>query len=65
LAKELGPKISAVKVNAEDNESIKAAVKGCDIVLNCVGPFYKTVKKILSTVIELGINYVDVAMMWM
>jgi len=60
LAKELGPKISAVKVNAEDNESIKAAVKGCDIVLNCVGPFYKTVKKILSTVIELGINYVDV-----
>ena len=60
LAKELGPKVSAVKVNAEDEDSIKAAVSGCDIVLNCVGPFYKTVKKILSTVIELGINYVDV-----
>ncbi len=60
LAKELGPKVSAVKVNAEDAETIKAAVKGCDIVLNCVGPFYKTVKTILSTVISLGINYVDV-----
>jgi saccharopine dehydrogenase (NAD+, L-lysine-forming) len=60
LAKELGPKVFAVKVNAEDDESIKAAVRGCDIVLNCVGPFYKTVKKILSTVLELGINYVDV-----
>jgi saccharopine dehydrogenase (NAD+, L-lysine forming) len=60
LAKELGPKVSAIKVNAEEEESIKAAVKGCDIVLNCIGPFYKTVKKILSTVIELGINYVDV-----
>ena len=60
LAKELGPKVSAVKVNAEDEDSIKVAVSGCDIVLNCVGPFYKTVKKILSTVIELGINYVDV-----
>ncbi|MFA5321333.1 MAG: saccharopine dehydrogenase NADP-binding domain-containing protein [Smithella sp.] len=60
LAKELGPKVSAIKVNAEDDESIKAAVKGCDVVLNCVGPFYKTVKKILSTVLELGINYVDV-----
>jgi len=60
LAKELGPKVSAVKMNAEDDESIKTAVKGCDIVLNCVGPFYKTVKKILSTVLELGINYVDV-----
>lgn len=60
LAKDLGPKVSAIKVNAEDSESIKNAVKGCDIVLNCVGPFYKTVKKILSTVLELGINYVDV-----
>jgi saccharopine dehydrogenase (NAD+, L-lysine-forming) len=60
LAKEFGPKVSAVKVNAEDEENIKAAVKGCDIVLNCVGPFYKTVKKILSTVIELAINYVDI-----
>ena len=60
LAKELGPKVSAIKVNAEDDESIKAAIKGCDVVLNCVGPFYKTVKKILSTVLELGINYVDV-----
>ena len=47
-------------MNAEDEENIKAAVKGCDIVLNCVGPFYKTVKKILSTVIELAINYVDI-----
>jgi len=60
LAKDFGSKVSAVKVNAEDGESIKAAVSGCDIVLNCVGPFYKTVKKILSTVIELGINYVDI-----
>jgi len=60
LAKELGPKVSAVKVNAEDIESIKTAVKGCDIVLNCVGPFYKTVKTILSVVLSQGINYVDV-----
>lgn len=60
LAKELGPKVSSVKVNAEDTESIKSAVKGCDIVLNCVGPFYKTVKTILSVVLSQGINYVDV-----
>ena len=60
LAKDLGPKVSAVKVNAENSESIKAAIKGCDIVLNCVGPFYKTVKTILSAVIELRINYVDI-----
>jgi len=52
LAKELGPKVSAVKVNAEDDESIKTAVSGCDIVLNCVGPFYKTVKKYLRKLLK-------------
>jgi saccharopine dehydrogenase (NAD+, L-lysine-forming) len=60
LAKGLGPKVSAVKVNAEDKQSIKDAVKGFDIVLNCVGPFYKTVKTILTAVLELRINYIDV-----
>ncbi len=53
-------KVSAVRLDADDPESIRAAVSGCDIVLNCVGPFYKTVKTILETVIGLGINYVDI-----
>lgn len=60
MARSLGPKVAAVKVDAGDKASIQAAVKGCDIVLNCVGPFYKTVKTILGAVIELGINYVDI-----
>ena len=29
-------------------------------MLNCVGPFYKTVKTILKTVLDLKINYIDV-----
>ena len=53
-------KASAVKVNAEDPKSIKKAIKGCDIVLNCVGPFYKSVKTVLGAVIESRINYVDI-----
>lgn len=53
-------KVSAVRVNAEDPASVKKAIKGSDIVLNCVGPFYKSVKAVLGAVIEEGINYVDI-----
>jgi saccharopine dehydrogenase (NAD+, L-lysine-forming) len=52
--------VSAVRVDANDPSSIKDAIGPCDLVLNCVGPFYKTVKTILRTVIESGKNYVDV-----
>lgn len=60
LASSIGPKVSAVRVNAEDARSIKDAVKGCNVVLNCVGPFYKTGAIVQRAVIESGINYVDI-----
>ena len=52
--------ISFLKVNAEDPQSIQSAIAGCDLVINCIGPFYKTVKTILEQVIAAKINYVDV-----
>jgi len=53
-------KVSAIRLNADDPESIRGAIARADVVLNCVGPFYKTVKTILKEVIESGINYVDI-----
>lgn len=35
-------------------------MQGSDVVLNCVGPFYRSVKTVVNAVLELGINYVDV-----
>ena len=60
LADELGKKVSAVYVDAMNKESIGKAIEGSTVVLNTVGPYYKFEKIILSTVIEMGINYVDV-----
>ena len=61
LANELNtPIVSSLFVNALEPESIRNAIDGCDIVLNCVGPFYHTVKPILEAVLEKNINYVDV-----
>jgi len=54
------PKVSAVRVDAGSPESIQNAIEGSDLVLNCVGPFYRTVKTILQVVIDSGINYVDI-----
>lgn len=55
-----GHKVSTVKVNALDQHSITDAITGCDLVVNCVGPFYKTVALIVEAVLEAGLNYLDV-----
>lgn len=61
LLAEIGSaKVSFQPLDATDRQSIRDAIRGCDVVLNCSGPFYKFVKIILETVIEAGIDYVDV-----
>lgn len=62
LAEELGDeRLSAVEVDADDPGSIKDAIEGSDVVLNCVGPFYEYGPKTLKAVIDSGIDYVDIA----
>jgi len=60
MAAELGKGTSAAFFDAYDPKSISKVIQGSDVVLNCVGPFYSTVKPILEVVLEAGINYVDV-----
>jgi saccharopine dehydrogenase (NAD+, L-lysine-forming) len=60
IANKLGTHVQAIQFDANDIQSIKSAIKGSDVVLNTVGPYYQYEKPILSTVIEQGINYVDV-----
>jgi saccharopine dehydrogenase (NAD+, L-lysine forming) len=61
LASEIGKsKVTALEIDVEDPASLKEAIKGSDVVLNCVGPFYRSVKTIVDVVLDMGINYVDV-----
>lgn len=61
LAANLGAgRTKTVFVDADDRNSIMNAISGADLVVNCIGPFYKTVKTILKTVIDAKIDYVDV-----
>ncbi len=59
-AKLRGKQVTAVKFDALNKASVEKAIRGSDIVVNCVGPFYNTVKPILSAVMKTRINYVDV-----
>jgi saccharopine dehydrogenase-like NADP-dependent oxidoreductase len=61
LSAELGEgKVKAVELNADDPDSLREAVSGADVILNCVGPFYKYGPVILGAAIAAGINYVDI-----
>ncbi len=59
-AKLRGKQVSALKFDALNKTSVEKAIKGSDIVVNCVGPFYNTVKPILNAVMKSRIDYVDV-----
>jgi saccharopine dehydrogenase-like NADP-dependent oxidoreductase len=50
----------AVSVDVSDPASLAAVLEGADVVLNCVGPFYRFGPPTLAAVIEAGIDYVDV-----
>jgi len=60
LAAELGSGTSARKFDAMDIRSCREAIRDCDLVLNCVGPFYSTVKTILAAALAEGKNYIDI-----
>jgi len=54
------PKVQARQVDALDPQSIRTAIQGAQLVLNCTGPFYKFVRTVLGTVIAEKIDYCDV-----
>lgn len=61
LVQSLGSKnISAAQFDALNSGSIKNLIKGSQVVLNCVGPYYKFGVPILKASIEAGVDYVDV-----
>jgi saccharopine dehydrogenase (NAD+, L-lysine-forming) len=53
-------KVSAVELDAKKPASIKRAIAGSTVALNCVGPFYEYGPTILKAAIQSKINYVDV-----
>jgi saccharopine dehydrogenase (NAD+, L-lysine forming) len=53
-------KVTAAHCDVLDQALLSKTLHGCDVVLNCVGPFYNTVKSVLEVVVKEKINYVDI-----
>ena len=60
MAAELGPKVMARQVDINDRGGLADAVHGYNVVVNCVGPFYRHGSKVLEACIAARVNYVDV-----
>lgn len=61
LQAELGAdRVTFAAVDAGSEASVRQAIEGSDVVLNCVGPFYRTVRTVLNAVLASRIPYVDV-----
>jgi len=53
-------KLSFKKVDLYDKEALIEVIKGCDVLVHCAGPFYKTAIPVASAAIEAGVNYCDI-----
>ncbi len=63
-AEEAGPRASAATIDVEDEERLRGLLRGHDLVLNTVGPFFRFGPPILRAAIECGCHYLDVCDDW-
>lgn len=54
------PGAEGVGVDASDPAAVGAVLDGADIVVNCIGPFYRFGAPLLAAAIRAGVTYVDV-----
>ncbi len=59
LASQLGAKVTAVWVDANDHDCLVAAISGHDAAASGIGPFYKYEKLVARAAIEAGVPYVS------
>ncbi len=55
-----GNHLRAAGVDVTDPAALGAVMEGADVVLNCVGPFYRFGPPTLAAAIRAGVGYVDV-----
>ena len=64
LAAQCGPKAGAMGLDVEDIGALRAALQGHQVVLNCVGPYYRFGLPVLEAAIGAGCHYLDLCDDW-
>lgn len=60
LADEIGGRINTRLVDADDFDSLVQAMRGADVAVSAIGPFYKHGVRVLKASIQAGVNFVDI-----
>lgn len=60
IAKALGEKFSACALDANDADAVARTMRGHDVAICYVGPFYYFEKKLAACAIEAGVSYVSI-----
>lgn len=55
-----GDRLRGAAIDVTDADALGALLAGADVVLNCVGPFYKFGPPTLQAAIRAGVGYVDI-----
>jgi len=53
-------KVTLLRMDVNDHDSMVGAIKKMDVVINCAGPFYKTAVAVARAAVESKVNYIDI-----
>ncbi len=53
-------KVTLIRMDVNDHDSMVGAIKKMDVVINCAGPFYKTAVAVARAAVESKVNYIDI-----
>ncbi|MDQ7824341.1 MAG: saccharopine dehydrogenase NADP-binding domain-containing protein [Candidatus Eremiobacteraeota bacterium] len=60
VAADCGHKAKAAAINVTDRPALVSLMREADVVMNCVGPFFRFGLGILEAALEAGVNYLDI-----
>ena len=64
IADDCSDKVRGLPLDITDEIALEVALSECDVVVSCVGPYYKFGTRVLSAAIDAGCHYVDVCDDW-
>lgn len=60
IATSLGEKVSIESIDIMNKSALKKLLKGSDLVMNFIGPYFKFGTQTLEASIDVGVNYIDI-----
>lgn len=53
------PRVEAAFVDVFDPAVLRSVIGGCDLAVNCAGPYYRTGKPVALACMDKGVDYID------